>query len=86
MWRVYRTLAALGVPRSVYYAWNSRDDLRDRTAKPCRVYEVLPEERAAICEDDGRCGDGLRRGDHGLQGFERCGPLVAMEAIDGIER
>jgi transposase InsO family protein len=49
-WRVYRTLAALGVPRSVYYAWKSRDDLQDRTAKPCRVYEVLPEERAAICE------------------------------------
>ena len=22
-WRVYRTLAALGVPRSVYYAWKS---------------------------------------------------------------
>jgi putative transposase len=49
-WRVYRTLAALGVPRSVYYAWKSRDDLQDRTAKPCRVYEVLPEERTAICE------------------------------------
>jgi transposase InsO family protein len=49
-WRVYRTLAALGVPRSVYYAWKSREDLQDRTAKPCRVYEVLPEERAAICE------------------------------------
>ncbi len=38
---MYRTLAALGVPRSVYYAWKSRDDLQDRTAKPCRVYEVL---------------------------------------------
>jgi hypothetical protein len=49
-WRVYRTLAALGVPRSVYYAWRSREDLQDRTAKPCRVYEVLPEERGAICE------------------------------------
>jgi transposase InsO family protein len=49
-WRVYRTLSALGVPRSVYYAWKSRVDLQDRTAKPCRVYEVLPEERAAICE------------------------------------
>jgi hypothetical protein len=49
-WRVYRTLAALGVPRSVYYAWKSRDDLQDRTAKLCRVYEVLPEERAAICD------------------------------------
>ena len=49
-WRVYRTLAALGVPRSVYYAWKSREDLQDRTAKPCRVYEVLPEERGAICE------------------------------------
>jgi len=49
-WRVYRTLAALGVPRSVYYAWKGRDSLVDQTAKPCRVYEVLPEERAAICE------------------------------------
>jgi hypothetical protein len=48
-WRVYRTLAALGVPRSVYYAWKRRDGLEDRAGKPCRVYEVLPEERAAIC-------------------------------------
>src|SRR5271168_4961641 len=49
-WRVYRTLAALGVPRSVYYAWKKRENLEDRAGKPCRVYEVLPEERAAICE------------------------------------
>ncbi len=49
-WRVYRTLAALGVPRSVYYAWRKRESLEDRVGKPCRVYEVLPEERAAICE------------------------------------
>ena len=49
-WRVYRTLAALGVPRSVYYAWKGRDSLEDQRAKPCRVYELLPEERAAICE------------------------------------
>jgi transposase InsO family protein len=49
-WRVYRTLAALGVPRSVYYAWKRRESLQDRAGKPCRVYEVLPEERAAICE------------------------------------
>ena len=70
---VYRTIAALGVPRSVYYAWKSRDDLQDRTAQPCRAYEALPEERAAICDfalqylkdrvsqahlDDGRCGRG----------------------------
>ena len=48
-WRVW-TLGALGVPRSVYYAWKGRDSLEDQTAKPCRVYEVLPEERAAICE------------------------------------
>jgi len=47
-WRVYRTLAALGVPRSVYYAWKGRDSLEDQTAKPCRVYEVLPEERGAV--------------------------------------
>jgi len=49
-WRVYRTLAALGLPRSVYYAWKKRENLEDRAGKPCRVYEVLPEERAAICE------------------------------------
>jgi putative transposase len=49
-WRVYRTLAALGVPRSVYYAWQARENLQDRAGKPCRVYEVLPGERAAICE------------------------------------
>jgi hypothetical protein len=49
-WRVYRTLAALGVPRSVFYAWKRRESLEDRVGKPCRVYEVLPEERAAICE------------------------------------
>lgn len=47
---VYRTLEALGVPRSVYYAWVERESLVDRAGKPCRVYEVLPEERAAICE------------------------------------
>jgi putative transposase len=48
-WRVYRTLAALGVPRSVYYAWQGRDSLVDRIGAPCRTYEVLREERAAIC-------------------------------------
>jgi hypothetical protein len=49
-WRVYRTLAALGVPRSVYYAWKRRESLEDRPGTPCRVYELLPEERVAICE------------------------------------
>ena len=49
-WRVYRTLAALGVPRSVFYAWKKRESLEDRVGKPCRVYEVLPKERAAMCE------------------------------------
>jgi transposase InsO family protein len=49
-WPAYRTLDALGVPRSVYYAWVERESLVDRAGKPCRVYEVLPEERAAICE------------------------------------
>src|SRR6266852_4560557 len=33
-WRVYRTLAALSVPRSVYYAWKKRDNLEDRAGKP----------------------------------------------------
>ena len=49
-WRVYRTLAALGLPRSVYYAWKKRARLEDRAGKPCRVYELLPEERLAICD------------------------------------
>lgn len=48
-WQVYRTLAALGIPRSVYYAWKGRESLVDRIGTPCRVYELLPEERAAIC-------------------------------------
>jgi transposase InsO family protein len=48
-WPVYRTLAALGVPRSVYYAWKTRETLTDRIGKPCRTYEVLAQERAAIC-------------------------------------
>lgn len=49
-WSVYRTLAALSVPRSVYYAWKARESLEDRAGKRCRVYEVLPEERTSICE------------------------------------
>lgn len=48
-WSVQHILAALGVPRSVYYAWKTRDSLHDRTGTPYRVYEVLAEERAAIC-------------------------------------
>ncbi|MGH8525256.1 MAG: IS3 family transposase [Gammaproteobacteria bacterium] len=48
-WPVQRTLAVLGVPRSVYYAWKRRESLEDRASKPCRVYELLAEERAAIC-------------------------------------
>jgi transposase InsO family protein len=47
-WQGYRTLAALGIPRSVYYAWKGRESLVDRIGTPCRVYELLPEERAAI--------------------------------------
>lgn len=49
-WRVYRTLAALGIPRSVYYAWKGRENLVDKIGTRCRVYELLPEERSAICE------------------------------------
>ena len=49
-WRACRTLAALGLPRSVYYAWKARANLEDQAGRPCRVYEVLPEERTAICE------------------------------------
>ena len=42
-------LSALGVPRSVYYAWKRRERFEDRGGTPCRVYAILPEERAAIC-------------------------------------
>jgi putative transposase len=49
-WRAYRTLATLGVPRSVFYAWKKRENLEDQIGKPCRVYEVLPAEREAICD------------------------------------
>ena len=49
-WRAYRTLAALGVPRSVYYAWKTRDCLQDKAGTRCRLYELLPEERVAICQ------------------------------------
>ena len=48
-WGVRRTLTALGIPHSVYYAWLRRDNLEDRSIQPCRAYDVLPEERAAIC-------------------------------------
>jgi transposase InsO family protein len=49
-WNAYRTLAALGISRSVYYGWTARESLEDRVGKRCRLYEVLPEERTAICE------------------------------------
>ena len=49
-WPAHRTLAALGVPRSVYYGWLRRENLEDRPGVPCRVYEALAEERTAICE------------------------------------
>jgi len=48
-WPAHRTLAALGIPRSVYYGWRRRESLQDRPGVPCWVYEVRPEERAAIC-------------------------------------
>jgi hypothetical protein len=58
-WRVYRTLAALGLPRSVYYAWKKRENLEDRAGKPCRVYEGFDSlhllcslERDSKCQDD----------------------------------
>jgi len=49
-WQAYRTLSALGVPRSVYYAWKRRQSLEDLAGTPCRVYELLAEERTAICK------------------------------------
>ena len=49
-WRVIKTLAALCIRASVYYAWKGRKSLEDQISSPCRVYEILPEERAAICD------------------------------------
>lgn len=46
-WTAQRTLAAPGVPRSVYYQWRRRACLVDQAGTPCRSYDVLPEERAA---------------------------------------
>ena len=48
-WPVRWALSALGVPPSVYYGWKKRERLEDRCT-PCRLYAILPEERAAICE------------------------------------
>jgi hypothetical protein len=39
-WRVYRTLAALVLRRSVYYAWKRRESLEDRAGGACRVYNM----------------------------------------------
>ena len=49
-WPAHRTLRALGVPPSVYYGWRRRESLEDRTNAACRTFEVLPQERAAICQ------------------------------------
>ena len=46
----WEILAALGVPRSVFYAWRRRESLEDRVGEPFRVHEVLPEKRTAVCE------------------------------------
>ena len=48
-WSAHRTLSSLGIPRSVYYSWRRREHLEDRPAVPSRTYEVLIEERTAIC-------------------------------------
>jgi transposase InsO family protein len=49
-WPAYRTLKSRGVPPSVYYGWRRRESLEDRRNVPCRTYEVLPQERVAICQ------------------------------------
>ena len=48
-WPVQRTLATLGVPKSVFYASHRRENLHDHGGVPNRVHELLPGERAAIC-------------------------------------
>jgi len=40
----------LGIPRSVSYAWKRRESLVDKVGTGCRLYELLPQERSAICE------------------------------------
>jgi hypothetical protein len=41
-WSAYRTLAALGVRRSVYYAWKGRESLVDKVGTRCRLYGPTP--------------------------------------------
>ena len=41
-------LAALGLPRSVYYAWKARETLEDRAGKPCRVYDRIRNHRERL--------------------------------------
>jgi putative transposase len=50
-WPLERILRALGLPRSLYFAWKERagrGDLPDRTCVPQRVHGLLPEEAEAI--------------------------------------
>ncbi len=49
--QAYRTLSSLGLPCIVYYAWKRRESLGDRAGLPCRIYELLSDERTAICAD-----------------------------------
>jgi len=50
-WRVHRTLAALGVPRSVYYAWKRRDSLEDRRVVHDHCSEFVNRDVAAVILD-----------------------------------
>ena len=40
-WPAHRTLAALGVPRSVYYGWLRRENLEDRPGMRKRTFDSL---------------------------------------------
>ena len=49
-WRVYRTLAALGVPRSVFYAWKKRETTSSTSNGDCAssVFTICGSGDAAL--------------------------------------
>ncbi len=64
-WPVARILRALGLARTVFYAWQARaaaDALADRSPRAPRTAQLLPEERAAsVRYAEAHPGEGYRR-------------------------
>jgi transposase InsO family protein len=64
-WAVTRILRALGLARTVFYAWQARaatDALADRSPRAPRTAQLFPEERAAIVQyAEAHPGEGYRR-------------------------